>query len=97
MSKRGSQSFLYSMPKHAKLKLNNNVDINVCEVNGVSTLYLSINSIKTDIIALYIFFGMRKERTCPLDRACENGNENIRHLLLNGANIKLCRMCINLQ
>lgn len=44
MSKRGSQSFLYSMPKHAKLKLNNNVDINVCEVNGVSTLYLSINS-----------------------------------------------------
>lgn len=27
-----------------QIKLNNNVDINVCEVNGVSTLYLSINS-----------------------------------------------------
>lgn len=48
MSKRGSQSFLYSMTNShystVQLKLHNNVDINVCEENGVSTLYLSINS-----------------------------------------------------
>lgn len=40
---------------------------------------------------------MRKERTSPLDMACENGHENTRHLLLNGANIKIlnCVGCVS--
>lgn len=45
--------------------------------------------------SIVYFFGMRKERICFFDRVCENGNENIWYFLLNGVNIKLCKMCIN--
>lgn len=49
------------------------------------------------MITLYNFYWIRKERACPLDIhvACENGHENIVHLVLNnGADSNLCK-CIS--
>nr|XP_034330634.1 uncharacterized protein LOC105344498 isoform X7 [Crassostrea gigas] len=83
--------------KTVQLLLSNGADINLCNKNGATPLYIACQNGHNSTVQLLLSNGADlnlcdEDGTSPLFVACQNGhNSTVKLLLSNGADINLCR------
>lgn len=66
-------------------------DVNICDDEGLSPLYLACFSEQTEVVKILLEHGADVHNSSPLCMMCEIGNsEIVRILLNNGADVNLC-------